>query len=134
MYFFFAGNKSGINSQNKYIKSQVANVYGDDNTVTINSVNDLIKEYVALTKRNDTLEKQNQQYFDENTDLKATKKDLEDKTAGQPEYSFVSAGLMIDGDSVPVDTVNSVILLMVKSIGARNLLLSLFPMTNRLED
>lgn len=74
MYFFFAGNKSGINSQNKYIKSQVANVYGDDNTVTINSVNDLIKEYVALTKRNDTLEKQNQQYFDENTDLKAMKK------------------------------------------------------------
>ena len=45
-------------------------MYGDDNTVTINSVNDLIKEYVALTKRNDTLEKQNQQYFDENTDLK----------------------------------------------------------------
>ena len=118
---FFAGNKSGINSQNKYIKSQVANVYGDDNTVTINSVNDLIKEYVALTKRNYTLEKQNQQYFDENTDLKATKKDLEDKTAGQPEYSFVSAGLMIDGDSVPVDTVNSVILFNGKEYWSKEL-------------
>ena len=41
----FVGNHYGMESQNKYIESQIADVSGDGNVINMNNIDDFIKNY-----------------------------------------------------------------------------------------
>ena len=97
------GNMHGIESQNKYVESQVANVSGEGNTVNMNSVDDLVKNYNKMAKENEKLKKQNDQYFEENTSSKERIKILEDS----PNVELKDMGLFINGDDMNINKNNS---------------------------
>lgn len=118
---YVGGTHTGAEQQNEYIQSQIANVNGDNNNITINNVDDIIKQYTKLVEDNEKLEKQNTQYFEENAELKEEQKTNEDKLSGQPEYNFESVGLSIDGEKVAVDTSNSVLIFNGKEYWSKEL-------------
>lgn len=106
---YIQGKASGVEEQNEYIESQIANVTGDNNSVTINNVDDLIKQYNQLKEANEKLDEQNTQYFNDYTELKEENANIVSRLEGQPDYSFSSIGLSIDGENIAVDTTNSVL-------------------------
>lgn len=69
----FIGVQFEKSQQNKIFESQLAIINGDNNTVTINSVSELIDEYNKILGENDSLTKQNMSYFEE---LEGTKEQL----------------------------------------------------------
>lgn len=97
------GNMHGIESQNKYVESQVANVSGEGNTVNMNSVDDLVKNYNKIAEENEKLKEQNNQYFEENTSSKERIKILEDS----PNVELKDMGLFINGDDMNINKNNS---------------------------
>lgn len=108
------GEQETINQLN----SQIANVSGDNNTVTINSVDDLINEYKELTAENKALVSQNTKYYDEleeaNKKLEeyeqqsASKvQELEQQLSDKPEVQFRNIGLSIEGEDIPINATDS---------------------------
>ena len=59
--------------QNAYVQSQVANVNGDGNTININSVDDLVKNYNKISEENETLKDQNKEYFERSEERRVGK-------------------------------------------------------------
>lgn len=105
------GEQETINQLN----SQMANVSGDNNTVTINSVDDLINEYSALTSENKSLVSQNTKYYDELEEAKGKIKEyennsnskvqeLEQQLNDKPDVQFKNLGLSIAGDIIPINS------------------------------
>lgn len=103
----FIGVFFGRESQNKYVQSQIANVTGDGNTVTMNSVDDLVKSYNKLSEENETLKKQNQQYFEDYQLTKEEKEALNVQLKDTPAIQLKDLGLCIDGDDININRSNS---------------------------
>lgn len=97
----------GKESQNKYVQSQIANVSGDGNTVTMNSVDDLVKNYNKLCEENETLKEQNQQYFNDNKEAKEEIEALTAQLKDSPVIQLEDLGLCIDGDNININRSNS---------------------------
>lgn len=104
------GEQETINQLN----SQMANVSGDNNTVTINSVDDLINEYSALTSENKSLVSQNTKYYDELEEAKSKieeyennsnskVQELEQQLNDKPDIEFMDYALSIDGNDIPIN-------------------------------
>lgn len=123
-----AGAAYTVGEQNILIQKGVnVNIEGDNSSVTINDVNDLIKEYNKLLKENDKLEEQNSQYFSDYKDQKETNDKLKDQLSGTNDVEFASTGLCIDGDTISVDTVNSVAKIDGKEYWSKDLATKLLP-------
>lgn len=97
------GNMYGIESQDKYVKSQIANVSGEGNTVNMISVDDLVKNYNKLSEENEKLKKQNDQYFDENKSLK----EQIETTKNNPSVELKNMGLFINEDEININKNNA---------------------------
>lgn len=108
------GEQETINQLN----SQIANVNGDNNTVTINSVDDLINEYKELTAENKALVSQNTKYYDELEEANNKIKEYENQSASKvqeleqqlndkPDVQFRNVGLSIEGEDIPINTTDS---------------------------
>lgn len=97
----------GKESQNKYVQSQIANVSGDGNTVTMNSVDDLVKNYNKLSKENETLKDQNQQYFNDYKKVSEEKEALSAQLKDTPTIQLKDLGLCINGDNMNINRSNS---------------------------
>lgn len=108
------GEQETINQFN----SQMANVNGDNNTVNINSVDDLIKEYTELTSENKSLVSQNTKYYNEleeaqnkiaeyanQSNFKV--QELEQQLNNMPNVQFKNVGLSINGENIPINSINS---------------------------
>lgn len=102
------------------VNSQIANIAGDNNTVTINNVDDLITRYDELTSENKLLFTQSTEYYNEleetKKELKSLKnqsgleiQELEQQINKVPDIQYENAGLMIDGINMSVNTNNYVI-------------------------
>lgn len=105
-----------LNSQNKYIQSQIVNIEGNSNTVTINNVEDLVTEYIKLLDRNEVLEAQNTAYFTQLTEANSkvmaadTKiEEFENQMNAAPNITYHNLGLSIDGTDIPINKTNSTV-------------------------
>lgn len=98
------GNNRGQEQQNEYVQSQVANVAGDNNTVTINNVDDLVRQYNKLLSENETLKAQNEQYFTDYTSQKDVNNTLTAQLEDSPTIEFRNLGLCIDGTNIPISS------------------------------
>ena len=89
--------------------SQVTNVSGNNNTVTINSVDDFIAQYNKLLSENETLKAQNSQYFADYTEQKNINNNLESQLSDRPVVLYKNVGLCIDAEDIPISKNNSII-------------------------
>lgn len=116
------GNIHGTSQQNQYIQSQIANVDGDNNTVNINDVDDLVNEYNRLTSENKSLVSQNAEYFDDLKEEKERVEELENNTDSRiieleqllkdkPDVQFKNIGLAIEGEDIPINSTNSLVII-----------------------
>lgn len=112
------GEQETINQLN----SQIANVNGDNNTVTINSVDDLINEYKELTAENKLLVSQNTEYSNELEETKSRLaeyenqadskvQELEQQLNDKPDVQFRNIGLSIEGEDIPINAVDSSVII-----------------------
>lgn len=105
---FYGGSSFGKNrgqeQQNEYVQSQVANIAGDNNTVTINDVDDLVRQYNKLLSENETLKAQNEQYFTDYTSQKDVNNTLTAQLEDSPTIEFRNLSLCIDGTNIPISS------------------------------
>lgn len=104
-----AGNYLGEKNAVQYLYSQITTVTGDNNTVTINSVDDFIAQYNKLLNENETLKAQNSQYFADYTEQKNISDDLESQLGERPAVLYSNFGLCIDGEDIPINKQNSIV-------------------------
>ncbi len=93
--------------QNAYVQSQVANVNGDGNTININSVDDLVKNYNKISEENETLKDQNKEYFENNKESKETIENLQKQLGDTPSIELNDLGLCIEGEDKNINKSNS---------------------------
>lgn len=98
-----------LETQNKYIQSQVANVEGDNNSVTINNVNDLVDEYNKLASKNQILEAQNEKYFIDLTETDNKNKEMENQIKDIPDIKYSDLSLLIDGSEITINKKHSMV-------------------------
>lgn len=103
------GEKTGEENQIQYIQSQIANVNGDNNTVEINNVSELIDAYNNLVSENDALKKQNDIYVDDLTDAKNNIETLESQLNNSPILNYRNLSLSLNGNDIPVNSTNSMV-------------------------
>lgn len=112
------GKDQGEQETINQLNSQIANVNGDNNTVTINSVDDLINEYSELTSENKSLVSQNTKYYDELEEAKSKieeyenqsnskVKELEQQINDMPDVQFRDIGLSVNGEIIPINSTDS---------------------------
>lgn len=108
---------------------QINEVIGDNNTVNFNNIGDFIEDYQKIKSQNEYLIAQNGQYFEEletlrsNSDESAEKSSdeitrlndeivrLNDEINAFPNIQFKSVGLSIDGNSMPINTTDSSVII-----------------------
>lgn len=95
-----AGAIGGAYVQNRYINSQIANVKGDNNTVNINSVDDLIKRYEELELQNSV----NLQNYDK---VSKENEELKKQQENSPVVQLKNLGLFVNGEELNVNKNNS---------------------------
>lgn len=103
------GKDVGERNTVQRLYSQVATVNGNNNTVTINNVDDFIAQYNKLLGENETLKAQNSQYFADYTEQKNINNSLESQLGERPIVSYDNLGLCIDGEDIPINKQNSMI-------------------------
>lgn len=103
----FIGVQFEKSQQNKIFESQIAIINGDNNTVTINSVSELIDEYNKLLGENDSLTKQNMSYFEELEGTKEQLTNLQQQMNDTPILDYKSLSLCVDGTDIPINSTNS---------------------------
>lgn len=87
--------------------SQIANVTGSGNNITMNSVDDLISEFNDLSEENEKLKKQNDQYFKDYTSVTEEKDNLSNQLNNTPNVELKNLGLCIDGKDININRNNS---------------------------
>lgn len=105
----FAGNYFGEKNAVQHLYSQITTVNGDNNTVTINSVDDFLAQYNKVLNENETLKTQNSQYFEDYTEQKNINSNLESQLGECPVVLYNNLGLCIDGEDIPINKQNSTI-------------------------
>lgn len=126
---FASGTKYGIKKQDNYVQSQIISVDGNGNTVLINDVTTLISEYNKLAAENETLKQQNTQYFNDYTEQKDTNSELENKLNENPDFSFSSIGLCIDGNQIPIEDKDSIVDINGRQYWSKEIVTSILPDT-----
>ena len=101
----------GKTDQNQYIESQISNIRGDNNTVTINNVADLVEEYNKLVSENETLEARNVQYFNDLENTVNRNRELESQMADVPDIKYNDMSLSIDGSELLINKNKSMVLI-----------------------
>lgn len=96
-----------IDDQNQYIQSNLVNVVGNDNEVTINNIKDLVEGYNKLMSENETLKAQNSQYFKDYTEQKNINDKVTAQLSDKPNVEFEDLALCINGIDIPVNSKKS---------------------------
>lgn len=95
------------NIQAEYIRSQTTNINGDNNTVKINDVDDLLSEYKELYDENKALRKQNTKYINDLSESEDKVNNLTSQVDETPEIELSDLALKVDGDSIPINSTNA---------------------------
>ena len=106
-----AGNYFGEKNVVQQLYSQITTINGNNNTVTVNSVDEFVAQYNKLLNENETLKSQNSQYFSDYTEQKNINNNLELKLDGQPVVTYENIGLCINGEDIPINKQNSIVII-----------------------
>lgn len=123
----FIGKNIGEKNAVQQLYSQVTTVSGDNNTVTINSIDDFITQYNKLTNENKTLKAQNSQYFADYMEQKNINVSLESQLIDNPVISYNNIGLCIDAQDIPINKNNSMVTIDGRDYFSREIVESLIP-------
>lgn len=107
----FIGNNFAIMKQEEYFNSQIVEINGNNNNVEINSVKELIDQYLKLLDENDILKEKNTDYFNELSSAKTEIEYLEAESEEVPELSFADIGLVIDAEDVSINKSKSMVII-----------------------
>ncbi len=105
----FIGKNFGEENAVQRLYSQITTINGNNNTVTVNSVDEFVTQYNKLLNENETLKSQNSQYFSDYTEQKNINNSLELQLGERPVVLYNSLGLCIDGEDIPINKQNSTI-------------------------
>lgn len=105
----FVGKNFGEENAVQQLYSQITTINGNNNVVTVNSVDEFITQYNKLLNENETLKAQNSQYFADYTEQKNINENLESQFIEQPNISYKNIGLSIEGNDIPINKQNSII-------------------------
>lgn len=103
----YAGGSYEKNKQNDYVQSQVVDISGDHNTVSINSVDELLTAYNKLSSDYETLKEQNNENFNNYKELKSENETLSTQLGDAPVLELKDLSLSINGDEMPVNSTHS---------------------------
>lgn len=110
------GINTGKSMEQKIIQNEIntamgeiINIIGDDNTVTINDIKELIEDYRNLQTQNDSLIAQNAKYFDDLTETNDQIDKLQDQISNIPTTNFSNLALSIDGKDIAINSNNSMV-------------------------
>lgn len=103
----YAGGSYEKNKQNDYVQSQVVDISGDHNTVSINSVDELLTAYNKLSSDYETLKEQNNENFNNYKELKSENETLSTQLGDAPVLELKDLGLSINGEEMPVNSTHS---------------------------
>lgn len=130
----YMGKTQGQQNTLDNINSQISNINGDNNTVNINSVDDLINSYLSLQEENQNLENKNDSYFADITELNEQISDSEEEiksltsqASELPIVSFSNMKLSIDGDDIPINSNNSMVTINGDDYFTKEIINSLIP-------
>lgn len=107
----FIGKDWGEKNAVQQLYSQITTVNGDNNTVTINSVEDLVTQYNKLLNENEILKEQNSQYFSDYTEQRNINNILEAQLEEYPTVSYKNIGLSIEGNIIPINMMESSVII-----------------------
>ena len=99
----FIGKNVGEQRAIQQLYSQITTVNGNNNIVTINSVDEFISQYNKLLNENETLKAQNSQYFADYTEQKNISNSLESQLDNNPVVTYNDFGLCIYGNDIPIN-------------------------------
>lgn len=139
------GFLGGMQITNSRINNQVTTIIGDNNNIEVNNIEELVRDYQKLQNENESLRGQNTAYYDEltklqeKTDLKSNeyennvkqmsdeidrlKKEIEE----YPDIQFKDLALSVDGNSIPINTLNSSAIINNQTYYSADLLNSILP-------
>lgn len=103
------GKNFGEENAVQQLYSQITTVNGNNNTVTVNSVDDFIAQYNKLLNENETLKAQNSQYFADYTEQKNVNSSLTSQLEDRPAVSYENIGLCINGEDISINKRNSIV-------------------------
>lgn len=118
----FGGIKYGEYRQNEYVESQVAEIEGNDNTVIMNNVQDLIDGYNDLQKENDKVEAERDQYFEDYSKMIEENEGLKTQLNGSPIIELKDMGLCIEGSEANINKNNSYAIINGKEYFSKDIL------------
>lgn len=118
----FIGSNVGEKNVVQQLYNQITTVNGNNNTVTINSVDDLINEYSELTSENESLRSQNTKYYDEleeakikikeyENNLDSKVQELEKQLNDKPDVQFKDIELSVNGEIIPLNSTDSSVII-----------------------
>lgn len=102
-----SSEQKNIQNEIQKVMGNVVNITGNDNSVTINSVKDLVDEYQRLQSQNKSLLDQNSKYFSDLSEAIYQVNALQSKANDVPNISFSNLGLSIDAQDIPINKNNS---------------------------
>lgn len=105
----FIGSNFSEKKTVQQLYNQITTVNGNNNTVTVNSVDEFISQYNTILNENEILKAQNSQYFADYTEQKNINENLESQFIEQPNISYENIGLSIEGNDIPINKQNSII-------------------------
>lgn len=94
-----------------YNESQFANINGNNNSVVINSVDDLVNEYNKLLTEHESLKNKNTSYFEDLTNIKHDLADKESQLDDVPQISYNNLSLVLDGTDLSINNNNSMVII-----------------------
>lgn len=105
----FIGVNTGEKNAVQKLYNQITTVNGNNNTVTVNNVDDFITQYNSLLSENETLKAQNSQYFADYTEQKKANSDLESQLENNPVVSYKNMKLCVECEDIPINKQNAMV-------------------------
>lgn len=121
------GKNSAQEEQEKYFQSQIVQIEGNNNSVEINNVDDLVKEYNNLLSENKTLKEKNTSYFNDLTETKDKLKSLEAQLGDIPQITYNSLGLVLDAQDMSINKNSSMVTIDGKDYFSKEITEKLLP-------
>lgn len=121
------GKNIGEENAVQQLYSQITTINGNNNTVTVNSVDDFVTQYNKLLNENETLKIQNFQYFADYTEQKNINNSLELELQNNPVISYSDLALIIDVNDIPINKSKSMIIVDGREYFSKEIVENLIP-------
>lgn len=100
-----------VQAEFKHIFGDVISVIGDGNEVTVNDIRNMVDEYIQLKQEKKTYTDQISKNLNDLEVANDRIKELEQQLANIPNMQFKNVGLAIEGDVIPINTIDSSVII-----------------------